>query len=78
VLDDDVSFKMIVSKEDFISTNLILQAAGNESAKKELHKSPVVKPNQNYYATNILCIKGHYLKDAGQANSNNHHLSEVL
>jgi hypothetical protein len=47
MLDGEVSFKMIVSEEDFISTNLNLQAIGNESAKKELHKSLVAKSKPN-------------------------------
>jgi len=48
VSEDEVSFKMTMSEEDFMSTNLNLQATGNESAKKEVHKSFEATPKLLY------------------------------
>jgi hypothetical protein len=42
--DDEVSFKMTTTEEDVMSTNLNLQAAGNESANKEVCKPSAATP----------------------------------
>lgn len=73
--EDEVSFKMTTSEEDVMSTNLNLQATGNESAKKEVHKYFEATPN---YYTNISCKNDHHLEDADQENSTTHQLFELL
>ena len=46
--DDEVSFKMTTSEEDVISRNLNLQAAGNESANKEVCKPSAATPKPSW------------------------------